>query len=449
MDRLLSAIPGVVWPAVPAAAGATMLATLFQLERSQWWPQSRLWEHQRSQLAQLLRHAVDTCPYYAKFLGEALARLPGDFSQAQFSRLPILTRAHVQRHLDDIRSRRVPPQHGQVLADGTSGSTGEPVRFFTTDLARFFWQAFNLRDHLWHARDFSLKMASIRAAGTAVTMNNWFGEIGETTLQTGPCVSISPDLSTEHQAHRVIEEDPAYLTGYPNNLLAILDCIDRLDARLPGLRQVRSFGEMLPAWARSHVARRWNVPLIDLYSTSETGYIAVECPTGNGYHIQSEGVYVEIIDVAGKPCQAGDIGRVVVTPLHNFAFPLLRYELGDYAEVGAACPCGRGLPSITRIVGRSRNMLRLPDGSRRYPRLGTERYRKIAPVSGYQVIQHNYEELEIKLSAERPLTDQELHTLGEHILENLGHPFRLRWTFLPEIPLNKGGKFEDFIAFDD
>jgi phenylacetate-CoA ligase len=76
-------------------------------------------------------------------------------------------------------------------------------------------------------------------------------------------------------------------------------------------------------------------------------------------------VLVEILDAQGRPCRPGEIGRVVATPLHNVAMPLLRYELDDYAEVGQACACGRGLPVIRRILGRRQNMLRLPDGGER------------------------------------------------------------------------------------
>ena len=97
-----------------------------------------------------------------------------------------------------------------------------------------------------------------------------------------------------------------------------------------------------------------------MYSSQEVGYIALECPTGESYHVQAENVLVEVLDDQDRPCSPGDVGRVVVTALHNFATPLLRYDIGDYAEVGAPCPCGRGLPALRRIMGRQRNMALLP-----------------------------------------------------------------------------------------
>jgi phenylacetate-coenzyme A ligase PaaK-like adenylate-forming protein len=71
--------------------------------------------------------------------------------------------------------------------------------------------------------------------------------------------------------------------------------------------------------------------------------------------VQSESVLLEIVDDAGRACAPGRAGRVVVTSLHNFATPLIRYELGDLAEFGAPCACGRSLPVISRVLGRSRS----------------------------------------------------------------------------------------------
>jgi phenylacetate-CoA ligase len=444
LETLRSTVPGVKWPAVPTAGGGAMLAALFQLERSQWLAPDALWSLQRRQLRELLLHAAQTCPFHAERAGADIAGLPADFSPEQFARLPLLTRRDVQRHFADLSSRRVPPKHGQVHAASTSGSTGEPVRYLTTDLATFFWQAFNLRDHLWHRRDLSLKLATIRSGAKAERLGNWFGEIGDTTLRTGPCVMIPMDVSIDEQADSVLAEDPAYLTGHANNLVALLTTIENRRGRLPGLKQVRCIGEAVSDEVRRYVSEHWGVPLIDLYSTRESGYIALQCPDGGNYHVQAEGLLVEILDDAGQPCRPGQAGSVVVTTLHNFAFPLIRYVLGDIAEVGEPCPCGRGLPVLRRILGRSRNLLSLPDGTRRWPVFGIPGFLSIAPIRQFQFVQRSVDELEIRLAVERPLTPGEQKRFGEHVIAHLGHPFRLRWVFMQEIPPSPSGKFEDF-----
>ncbi len=153
---------------------------------------------------------------------------------------------------------------------------------------------------------------------------------------------------------------------------------------------------------------------------------------------------MEIIDPDGAPCGPGEVGRVVLTDLSNFAMPLIRYAIGDYAEVGDACPCGRGLPVLNRVMGRSRNMLRLPSGDQLWPRFRSARLSHIAPVRQLQLVQTSLEEIRVNLVAARPLTADEEMALRERFTEGLGHPFRLDFRYLDEIPRAANGKFEDF-----
>ena len=164
------------------------------------------------------------------------------------------------------------------------------------------------------------------------------------------------------------------------------------------------------------------------------------------YHIMSESLLVEVLDEHGNPCLPGQVGRVVITDLHNFATPLIRYDNGDYAEAGTACPCGRGLPTLKRIAGRERNMLLLPDG-RRWPAIGNYRVREIAPIRQYQIIQRNRETIEVRLVSDTPLTDGQETRLKEVIHESLEFPFQLQFVYFPgNIPRGPGGKLEEFIC---
>jgi phenylacetate-CoA ligase len=161
----------------------------------------------------------------------------------------------------------------------------------------------------------------------------------------------------------------------------------------------------------------------------------------------AESVLVEILGADGRPCAPGAVGRLVVTKLHNFATPLIRYELRDYAEAGMPCPCGRGLPTIARIVGRSRKMLTLPNGEQRWPLVGFDRYREIAPIRQYQLVQRSLHDVEVRLVVDRALSGDEETRLAAVITAALGHPFRLDFIYLrDEIPRGPGGKFEEFIS---
>jgi phenylacetate-CoA ligase len=90
-----------------------------------------------------------------------------------------------------------------------------------------------------------------------------------------------------------------------------------------------------------------------VYSSDEAGYIALQCPEGEHYHVQSESLLLEVLDAAGSACMPGQVGRVIVTTLNNFAMPLVRYDTGGDAEVGPPCACGRGLPVLRSLVERA------------------------------------------------------------------------------------------------
>ncbi len=227
--------------------------------------------------------------------------------------------------------------------------------------------------------------------------------------------------------------------------LAEADPVDR--AGLGRLLQVRTIGETLRDPLRERCRQVLGVGISDLYSTQEVGVIAIECPQGGGYHVMAEGLILELLRDDGQPCAAGETGRVVVTDLHNFATPLIRYDLGDLAVADGPCTCGRGLPKLRRILGRQRSLLCLPDGRRYWPLIGAFGYRDIAPVRQYQIIQRSLERVTLRLAVERPLSVAEEGALAEKLVEFLGHRFAVDFEyFSPTIPRGPGGKFEDFIC---
>jgi len=191
----------------------------------------------------------------------------------------------------------------------------------------------------------------------------------------------------------------------------------------------------------------WDVPLVDNYSAQEFGHIALQCPESNAYHVQSESLLVEVIDKNGRPCTPGQIGRVVVSTLQNFAMPLLRYEIGDYAEVGEPCRCGRGLPVLNRIVGRSRNMFRLPDGRQIWPSLSLEGQTVPAAaqqVAQFQVIQRRIDRLQVRLVTGGPLRQHDEEELRRWLHRSLGYPLEIDFDYVETIQRSAGGKYEDF-----
>jgi phenylacetate-CoA ligase len=133
----------------------------------------------------------------------------------------------------------------------------------------------------------------------------------------------------------------------------------------------------------------------------------------------------------------------VVTPLHNFAMPLIRYAIGDYAEVGPPCACGRGLPVLARVLGRARNLLTLPTGER----IGVSFLHDLfehAPVAQFQIVQRSRDHLEMRVVPTREFTPEDERRISQAAIDRFGHSFRITFEYLAELPYGPGGKFEDF-----
>jgi phenylacetate-CoA ligase len=445
LDRVRSSVGGMVWPALPAGGGANLLALQFQFDQTQWWPAAALERNQLRQLDFSLRHAHESVPFHRERLAAAGYPFRESLTSETFRLLPRSTRSDVQVHGEAMLSRAVPAEHGQVNSGETSGSTGAPIRHYGTDLTQFFWHACTLRDHLWHRREMSSKTAAIRKGVQDAEHPSW-GPPADLVFGTGPRVTLGIATDLDAQLDWLQRHRPAYLITNAYNLYWLARRSIERGITLPELRQVRSFGGTFPEDAREVARRAWNASLADIYTAEEVGYIALQCPEHNHYHVQSENLIVEILDEAGRPCAPGAIGKVVLTTLHNFAMPLVRYEIGDYAEAGAPCPCGRGLPVIRRILGRERNILTLPDGRQRWPSFPSDQWSQEAPVRQLQMVQHTRESIEVRVVPERTLTAREKEGLIAALRRCLGHPFEMKLTELAEIPRNASYKFEDFIS---
>ena len=236
---------------------------------------------------------------------------------------------------------------------------------------------------------------------------------------------------------------------HPTNLYLLAKyCLDNA-ILLENLSQASTLSEILRPEVRDACRTAWGVEVPDIYSGRDVGYIALQCPEHEHYHVQAEGIYMEILDENGKPCEPGELGRVVVTPLDNFAMPLIRYDIGDYAEVGKHCPCGRGLPVLKRIVGRVQDLVVLPSGERRWTLLSAgniESFLEIAPIRQCQFVQKDLQTIEVRLVADRDLTDSEEDAIRNWIITKLDYPFSVMFTFVDNIPRTLSGKYQDFIS---
>jgi phenylacetate-CoA ligase len=445
-----SDVPGIVWPALTeGTAAGRMLALQQQLSETQWLESEALRRRQFLQLDQLLAYAYRECPFYRRRL-EAAGYTPGlRLTDDHWAGIPLLTRRDIHDHGEALSSPRLPHHHDPATVIHSSGTTGRSVATYHSAITRFLWTAFTLRDHFWHNRDFSQVLAAIRlshdpAASEAegARYEQWDDSVSAITA-SAPSYVLDNKHPIEHQAAWLQELNPHYLVTHPSNLAHLARYCLRNAIKLPRLREVMTVSEVLEPQAVEACREAWGVGVSDIYSSQECGYLALHCPEEGSHHVQAEGVLLEVLD-GDRPCGPGEVGRVAVTPLHNFAMPLIRYELGDFAEVGEPCPCGRGLPVLNRILGRVRNLVTLPTGETFFPRMGIQSLNEVAPIELIQMVQTSLEHIEVRLVVPRAVTGEEEARICGILQDRLGHPFNLTLTYPEEIPRGPGGKFEQF-----
>jgi phenylacetate-CoA ligase len=444
-----SAITAVRWPALPAGPDAIVFSLLGQFRHSEWWPAETLRAFQFRQLGALCAHARETAPFYRDRLS-VLDGVDGDALTADlWRRLPILRRAEIQDAGDALFSRRLPASHGRVKEIYTSGSTGQPLKVRTTAVTALFFRALNLRYHLWHRRDFTATAAGIRTLPDDDSKRKAAeGKPGRWVngYPSGPMHTFDLARPAAEQLAWLRELNPAYLLTVPSNLAELLRQSADSGVKPRGLRQVCSFSEALDPALRQDCADLWGAAVTDAYSAQEVGMIAIQCPDHPHYHVLSESVFVEVVDDRGDPCPPDRPGRVLVTDLHNFATPLIRYEIGDYAKLGGPCPCGRGLPVLKDVLGKARNLLVTASGDKIRPSFPGKPLVTIAPIRQFQLIQRTVDDIDVNLVMPRPLTAAEEAALRRYFLDNFHHPFTYRFVYVDEIPRTPGGKLETCVS---
>jgi phenylacetate-CoA ligase len=434
--------------------GQAVLNLLRRFDETQWWAPERLENEQFRFLELLLGYARQTTEYYGKSLDKITSMAASDLQAGGWSEVPILPRADVNEFGKQMRSAGVPEGHGDKFAIYTSGTTGQPIKLIRTRLALWYWSAFTLRDHIWHSRDLKGTFGAIRTStkGKALypggdRFHAWGSS--DNVFETGPCVGLNINSSTEEMVEWLGRRDPDYLLTHPTVVASLTRYCRERGIRFNKLKEVMTLSEILPPDLRESVRQVWDVKLSDMYSGREVGYITLQCPDYPHYHVMAEGIFVEVLDDNDRPVGPGETGRVVLTTLHNFAQPLIRYEIGDYAEVGELCPCGRGLPVLTRIHGRKQNVLTLPSGETRWTLLSSGDIRHLmglAPIRQYQFAQIEKDVIEVRLAVLRQLTDGEEKAIADWTRAKFAYPFNVSFAYAEELARSKAGKFQDFIS---
>jgi phenylacetate-CoA ligase len=444
---MISDIKDIVWPPILIGEKATIAALVAEMRSTQYMDSIDLEEMQQMQLERVIKHHANNTESFAERLADQGLEADKICSLDGIKRLEPINKAYIQKQGTRFFCEEVPLPHGPAGKVQTSGSTGEPITVMRTAINQLYWEVLSFRDHEWNQRDYSLKLCAIRAnIWNNISMPVWGVPVSK-LYPTGAAMGMNVGLSVEDQIKKLEEFQPNILVVHAGVMLAMVNIWEKTGFTLKDLRHIKNIGDTVSDELRDRVRNLIGLEIEDNYSSSETGCIAIQCKEGGQYHIMSETLLVEILHADNTVCQPGEIGRVVITDLHNTASPVIRYDLGDYAEVGTNCTCGRTLPTLKRIIGRERNLFIRSDGSRFWPKAGMYDLPDVMPIRQWQIVQHSVDHVEYKLVTDEEPTQDQIDAITTIAHSKLGFTPKITvTTFRDRLPLSKSGKFEESIC---
>ena len=370
---------------------------LLDLDKTQWLSAGVLRGIQNHFLRLVVREAWDHVPYYRDSMDRAGIQPGAVQSISDLKALPVIDKSVFRAQ----GSRMVHSNAAalQTHATATGGSTGEALKYRVTP--EVYYYGFGCRDRgfRWAGYDpSSHRMASLAGGSLGVT-----GRIEtEGNHLKIPATGVHSREVLDSYFEALKDFKPDFMRAYPSALHAFCTYLQETGKTLQ-IPRVVTTAEMLYPHQRKHIESVLGCRVFNEYGAYDGGAGAFECEQHEGLHLAMERGIVELLDDAGEPARPGDIGRVVVTDLHNYVFPFIRYDVGDRATVlPRPCVCGRGLERIEKLEGRSSDYILLGDGTRLAGEAVIHLFNKMLQedridVRQYQAVQKKDRSVEIRL----------------------------------------------------
>jgi phenylacetate-CoA ligase len=425
---------------------------IHDLQRWQWLSPAEIGQIQGPLLERMVRHAATQTDFYADrlmplFLGSDPATAPIDLSR--WTEVPVLRRADAIGHVQGMQARSVPPDSGDVRHGESSGSTGRPLRHVRSTVAVTVANCLLERIYELFDVDLSGSLAHITVDKQRTCPYPNGGRFKRWNFQAPDADLFVLDIgaSAAEQLDWLQRMRPDHVMMYPETLREVADVAVAQKSGL-NFRTFISTGEVLKSETRESIARTFGCRTIDIYGAREIGPIAFQCPDADGYHVCAEALILELLDDEDRPVAPGEYGRVVVTSLYNHAMPFIRYDVGDYAVASAeSCACGRGLPNLDRIAGRTRNHFVMPDGSRKRIRgLLVGETSKYLAYRQVQFVQTAVNTVEIKYVPDANGGPPNLEMLTQLLRREFHDAVNVRLVAIDRIERGAGMKMEQFVS---
>jgi phenylacetate-CoA ligase len=385
-------------------------------------------------LGQVLLHAHRNVPYYRSLLEEEGVVKGEKVDLSGIARIPPLTKGMIRRNYEDLVSRDAPRR--RTYTDTTAGSTGEPNQVMK-DTGYDGWRLATLLHYYEETLgvDFVGSRQLILASPTRIPrrgLERMLGELLRNAVRLNGHL-LSEEAMEDH-VRRINSFRPELIYGLAQSLHVLSRFIERRGLRVHRPKAILSTAEPLHDYMRKEIEGAFGTRVYDIYGAVEADPIAGECRSGS-MHIFSYDSYVELLEVAGS----GGAREVVVTPLHNFVMPLLRYRMGDVVlSTPPKCDCGSVLPTIGRIAGREMDFFVREDGTlvhgSNFLILGDAKW-----VRAFQVIQEDYRRIRILLDSDRTDIAWQRH-VDDEIRLVMGPDCRIIWEPVDVVPEALAGK---------
>ena len=438
-------VSGCLFPLHERMKGHDSVRRLRALENSQWWSREQLQVQRLGGLQGLLRQAAAQVPYYRELFQTRGFNAERVDTLDVLHTLPFLTKALIREH----RDRLIAAGSGRLVAMATGGSSGEPLRFLGGGARISHDVAAKWRATRWWGVDIGDPEIVIWGSPIELGTQDRLRVLRDRLLRSHLLSAFALDDRTlDRMLHTLRRQRPAMLFGYPSVLARLCAHAQRRNQRLDDLDIRVAFvtSELLYAEQRELIARVLGCPVANGYGGRDAGFLAHECPAG-GMHISAEDIIIETVDAEGRPTAPGVAGEIVVTHLASTDFPFIRYRTGDVGVLDdTPCSCGRGLPLLRELQGRSTDFVRASDGTAMHGLALIYILREIPGLKTFKIIQEELQRTRVLLVTEPGFAPDALDIIRKGFQQRLGRDVRVDIELVADIPAERSGKFRYVVS---
>ena len=441
-SRLIS---GLVFPLQEQLKRHTTVAVRRRMEQTQWWTPEQIAALQAERLRALLTDAAQV-PYWR----DLFARLHFDpravTSVQDLQVLPLLDKANIRAHTDAMKH----PQAQGLARFNTGGSSGEPLIFYIGKERVSHDVAAKWRATRWWGVDIGDPEIVVWGSPIELGSQDRVRWLRDKLMRTQllPAFEMT-EAKLDAMVATIRRTRPRMLFGYPSALSHIARHARQSGQRMDDLGICVAFvtSERLYEDQRASIGAVFGCPVANGYGGRDAGFIAHECPSG-GMHLTAEDIVVELVDVAGQPVPLGQAGEIVVTHLATKDFPFIRYRTGDVAVMDTQrCACGRGLPMLKEIQGRSTDFVVAADGTVMHGLALIYILRDLPGLHRFKIVQQTLTHTQVLLQPESSFdANRYLPLIVQGFKRRLGDQVHVQVEVCGELPAERSGKFRYVVS---